>query len=94
MPDLHVLKIVTALGNHAEIGVEGDSDCGIKGNLKGGAHVLSPHGWNQLLGGNDLSDFSDERFPIIGFLLRLARFQHFLLFAFNVVGVGHDCLDF
>jgi hypothetical protein len=92
MPHFHILQIVATFRNHAQIRIERNTHSGIKGDLKGRAHVLRSHGGDQLFGRNNLGNFPHELFPLVGFLLGFALFEHFLLFFLVMVVVGHDGL--
>mmetsp|Transcript_10434 Transcript_10434/g.29771 ORF Transcript_10434/g.29771 Transcript_10434/m.29771 type:complete len:445 (-) Transcript_10434:273-1607(-) len=94
MPDLHIVQVVPALRDHAQVGIERDSHRGIEWDLECRAHALRSHGWDQLLADAHLRDFPHQLLPFIGLLLRFAFGQHFLLLLRDRVRVLHDLLHF
>mmetsp|Transcript_10452 Transcript_10452/g.22133 ORF Transcript_10452/g.22133 Transcript_10452/m.22133 type:complete len:601 (-) Transcript_10452:315-2117(-) len=93
-PGAHPVEVVAALGNHAQVRVQGDPDGRVKGNLEGRSHALGTNGRNELLADADLGDFLDQRFPLVAFLFGLALGEHGLSLFFDRVGVGQDLVDF
>lgn len=77
VPHLHVLQVVSAFRDHAQVGVKRYAHRRIEGNLKRGAHALRAHGRDQLLANHHLRAFANQRFPFVGLLLRLTIGQHF-----------------
>mmetsp|Transcript_13204 Transcript_13204/g.21691 ORF Transcript_13204/g.21691 Transcript_13204/m.21691 type:complete len:234 (+) Transcript_13204:387-1088(+) len=87
--------IIPPLRNHTQIGIQTNTNGGIKWDLERRSHILRPHRGNKLLHLDDLNHFTNECFPILHFIGSSTLFGlHLGALLVNGVFVVKDLFDF